>query len=200
LLAWITAGMSACLIVSILVEIIKRHTVARGLRCTVEPHTNSSCPWKVQLQHNLIQSKKMHCVDGSMSSPSTLQFKSNRSVYVRRTSMVAFTISSSSYIAVRNRWISTFNHWISSQARWILKYFTIASRWAGLVQSKEWMSECDWRKRLNSPRKLYSTISFQVSCGHRGTRAAAWVLYWLSALQIASEQCCKALLICWHNL
>lgn len=119
---------------------------------------------------------------------------------MRRESMVAFTLTSSSCMAVCSRRISIFNLWISSCACWILKCFTVASRWVGLVQSKVRTSERDWCKRSNSPRKLYSTISFHVSCGRGGTRAAAWVLYRLSALRIASEHRCKALPICWRSL
>lgn len=43
-------------------------------------------------------------------------------------------------------------------------------------------------------------MSFQDNFGRGGLSAAAWVLYQLIALRIASERRCSAFPICWHSL
>ena len=103
------------------------------------------------------------------------------------------TFSLSSWMEVRRQHISTFSLAISSCARQSLKYLTVPSRCAGSVHLSWRTSVCDSRSKSNSARQLYSTISFQVNGGHGGLSLAAWVLYLVRAVLMASDRCCNAL-------
>jgi len=95
--------------------------------------------------------------------------------------------ASSSQIYMANRRISMLSRWISSHARCILKYWSIIFLDAGLAhvlcQTSSWVSA----SRLKSDRKAYSTMLYQVSSGHGGTRVAVAALYFSKAVQTAFD-------------
>ena len=105
-----------------------------------------------------------------------------------------------SKIEVQRRRISIFNSTISSRTWASLRDLTIDPHHLGWVHKHGQISSWEWRNRLNSLTKVYSTMSFHNREDQGGSRRATCILYCLSAFLIVSDLLCRALLIWWWSL
>jgi len=176
-------------------------------------------PCKTRQMLNLVELLQKLLVESLAQFPSSLDFSTQRQIScfewwnsllnvqsfimngcLNMAHLTCSTFSLSLWMEVRRWHISTFSLAISSCTWQGLKYLTVPSRCASSVHLSWHTSVYNSQSKLNSARQLYSTISFQVNGGRGGLSLAAWVLYLVRAVLMASDQHCNALPIWWCSL